>query len=205
MKEPSFLGASVTIPHKEAVLPFLDFVSPAAKKIGAVNTVLKVNGKLYGENTDWLGICGTVRLSFILFPFSFLPLLNKNKNEKVEKKIERKPKMGLVVGAGGTSRAACFALRELGLKEFFIYNRTKEKAETLAKEFGGKVCQNLNELPGELDLLIGTIPASAQDPQAFPSSLFASKPLVVELAYRPRETPLLRLAKESSCDYVEGS
>jgi pentafunctional AROM polypeptide len=60
MQQPDFLGASVTIPHKIEVIPLLDSVSPAAQAIGAVNTVVKIEGKLYGDNTDWLGIGGTV-------------------------------------------------------------------------------------------------------------------------------------------------
>ena len=182
MTQPGFLGASVTIPHKETVIPLLDSVSPAASAIGAVNTVLKIEGKLYGDNTDWLGIGGTV-----------------------SRKLSRAPKIGLVIGAGGTARAACYTLKQLGVTTLLIYNRTKEKAERLAGEFGGTACGKLEEAAAAgVDVIVGTIPANAQHEEALPASLFASHPVVVELAYRPRRTPLLKQAEKAGCETVEG-
>jgi pentafunctional AROM polypeptide len=110
----AFGGASVTIPLKEAVLPLLDALSPAAQAIGAVNTIVVEEhaGKrtLRGENTDWAGIVACVR--------------------------ERLPPgaavdAGLVLGAGGTARAAVYALSALGAAKIYIYNRTRARAEAV--------------------------------------------------------------------------
>eukprot|EP01035_Chromulina_nebulosa_P026187 gene26187-34253_t len=118
-----FGGASVTIPHKESIIPFLDEVRGAAASIGAVNTIVPewtssgtAKPRLIGYNTDWLGMQRPI-----------LRLL--------ESKIQdRSTKIGLVVGAGGTARAACYALKDLGL-QLVVTNRNPEKAVQLAERF----------------------------------------------------------------------
>jgi len=188
--QDSFLGGSVTIPLKEGVIPLLDSISPDAKAIGAVNTLVKIEGKLYGDNTDWLGIKGTL-----------------------SQKLTEKPQVGLIIGAGGTSRAACYALKKLGIQRLIIYNRTPEKAAKLAQEFGGEVCPNLDNLVQDennpldnIHVIIGTIPANAQGEGrvSFPEKLFKGKPVVVELAYRPMVTQLVEMAQKHGCQVVHG-
>eukprot|EP00834_Sanchytrium_tribonematis_P004179 NODE_191_length_13422_cov_1.451025.p1 type:complete len:1469 gc:universal NODE_191_length_13422_cov_1.451025:7688-3282(-) len=159
LKDDDFGGASVTIPLKESILNFCDYLSPESKAIGAVNTVKKINGKLHGYNTDWIGVRDCA-----------LNLLG------------RKPNNVLVIGAGGTSRAACYAVNQWHVS-LFIWNRTIEKARSLADQFQGEV---LTELTGEFDLIIATIPHTAQTFQ-LPKSDY-----LVELSYSPRDTPFMK-------------
>jgi pentafunctional AROM polypeptide len=173
-------GGSVTIPHKQSILKYLDEVSPSAAKIGAVNTVYKENGKLLGTNTDW-------------FAFHNLVL------DKLCNSGKRNPQQlhALVIGAGGTARAACYALSELGIP-FFIFNRSQEAANDLASHFGGGVCQrlvqnryhwsfSLEEIK-KVDVVIGTVPPTAQF--QLPEHLLTKDMLIVELIYFPRITQL---------------
>lgn len=122
---PSFGGASVTIPLKETIIPLLDRLGSEAAAIGAVNTIVRSSaGELVGENTDYLGI---------LYPVKAALQRRRSRRGGVDRK-----KMGiaLVVGAGGTARAAAFAARELGLG-VFVWNRSYHKAVQLAADFKG--------------------------------------------------------------------
>ena len=115
-----------------------------------------------------------------------------------------------MIGAGGTSRAALFALQSIrGVSEIIIWNRTYEKAQALAKEFSAVVVHDLKSaLITGSDcniVIIGTIPASGQENLDF--SMFSApssytNAIVIELAYRPRETPLIIAAKNCSKPFV---
>lgn len=133
-------GGSITMPHKQTIMPFLDEISAPAKAIGAVNTVSKdAQGRLLGDNTDWLAIYqlskqrladlgkgqGTSDSSGPEMLWG-LTLLSPDANP-----------VGLVVGAGGTAHAACYALTQLK-SHFYIYNRTQgtlAKLEMIADPF----------------------------------------------------------------------
>ena len=118
----SFGGASVTIPLKEAIIPLLDRLGSEAEAIGAVNTIVRTSGnELVGENTDYLGILYPVKAA----------LQRRRLGQD-----SAKTGIALVVGAGGTARAAAFAARELGLG-VFIWNRNPQKAIELAADFKG--------------------------------------------------------------------
>lgn len=95
MKQKDFLGINVTIPYKETVIPYLDEISPQAASIGAVNTIVNINGKLYGHNTDYFGM---------------LALIKKNNIDCKNKKV-------LILGTGGTSKTAFAVVKDLGAKE----------------------------------------------------------------------------------------
>lgn len=193
VRAPDFGGASVTIPHKLAVIPLLDQLTEHAKAIGAVNTVISQiapDGSkiLLGDNTDWLGIRNTIKASF--------------------SSEDRTPTTGLVIGAGGTSRAALYALHSLGLKQIYLYNRTRESALKLAMSFPGNnitTISNLEAFPNDPpSIIVSTVPASAtsmsSDASAslkLTSGLFkAGSGVVVDMAYRPLQTPLLTLASQ---------
>lgn len=187
-------GGSVTIPHKEVLLEHMDQLSDAARAIGAVNTVTKEfgTGKLLGDNTDWLGIRGQV-----------LPKL-------VEK--TREGRVGVILGAGGTAKAAAFAFREMGFVEVLILNRTLEKAASLAADFGTgfRVAGSTTELEDltRLDAVMATLPGSAG--ATLPDSVLEKhKPVVVDAAYQSsasgvRHTALLQQAIAKGCPVVEG-
>lgn len=104
MKKRNFRAINVTIPYKEKVIPYLDFISDKAKRIGAVNVVVNKNGKLYGYNTDYDG---------------FKYLLEKNNFNVLNKKC-------LILGSGGTSKTVSLVLNDLKAKEIVIVSRNKE-------------------------------------------------------------------------------
>ncbi|THH32189.1 hypothetical protein EUX98_g1984 [Antrodiella citrinella] len=191
-----FGGASVTIPYKLDVIPLLDSLSPAAEVIGAVNTIIPVRTgdrahTLRGDNTDWVGITESIR--------SRLP-----KNVDV-------PETALVIGAGGTARAAIFALQNLGAKKIYLFNRTSCKAEELVAAFPDANLEVISKLGSwssqAPSVIVSTVPASAtsfdpsrKDVLYLPSEIFANADggVVVDMAYKPAETPLLQLAGKAS-------
>ena len=124
IRDLPFGGLSVTMPHKEAVIPFLDEIDNEAKEIGAVNTIGFKKGKLVGTNTD-------AKAAF--------QLLGNVRGKTV-----------LVLGAGGAGRAIIYAAKKRGA-DIFVWNRTREKAEKLAKEFGCKW-----GIPKKYDILVNT-------------------------------------------------
>ncbi|KAI0251026.1 EPSP synthase-domain-containing protein [Lactifluus subvellereus] len=191
---PDFGGASVTIPFKRDIIAHLDQLSPEAEAIGAVNTVIprrNADGSqvLFGDNTDWIGIRNVIQARL---PPSV-----------------RKIDSCLVIGAGGTARAAIYALHSLGATCIYLFNRTRPSAEELVHAIPGAHVELLDTLdvasiqrPAP-SVIISTVPASATTieegtPNALflPSSLFSAEAgVVVDMAYKPAETPLLRLAK----------
>jgi pentafunctional AROM polypeptide len=194
----NFGGASVTIPLKEKIIPYLDELSPDAKRIGAVNTICVMSSatpttakkRLKGYNTDWLGIKRGIEAR----------LSKRGSSSTLES--------ALVVGAGGTSRAAIYALQALNIPCIYIYNRTQSKAEYLCQEFGITLATNLEDLP-PLDVVVGTIPASAQCFLSKGQAIFTHKEqqspgIFVEMAYKPRKTALASLAEKSGWLIVSG-
>ncbi|THH01024.1 hypothetical protein EW026_g1608 [Hermanssonia centrifuga] len=191
ISSPNFGGASVTIPFKLDIIPLLDSLSPHAKAIGAVNTIIPqkmLDGTvvLYGDNTDWLGIRNCI--------LSRLPSSTRN------------PAAGLVIGAGGTSRAAIYALKSLGVRIVYLYNRTRASAETLVSAFPDvdiRIVEELGSWTIAPSVVVSTVPASATTTEAsatgalyISEAIFAkqSEGVVVDMAYRPAVTPLLGLA-----------
>ncbi|KAF8625672.1 hypothetical protein AX15_005251 [Amanita polypyramis BW_CC] len=196
---PDFGGASVTIPYKVEIIPLLDELTPAAKAMGAVNTIIPVSTesgrKLIGDNTDWIGIHEAI--------LSFLP------TDPVQ--------AGLVIGAGGTSRAAIYALQNLGAKHIYLFNRTRVNALELAKTMPSApitVLDSVAQWPVGLpppNVIVGTIPAQATTLSKDERGLLLTPKLyeyregpavVVDMAYKPAETPLLKLAKAASGNWA---
>lgn len=194
LHESDFGGASVTIPLKLDVIPLMDALSPAALAIGAVNTIVSKSKAaadqkllLIGDNTDWLGILRPIQ----------------RRLERAAPRTQH-PVVALVIGAGGTAMAASYAMQQLGAT-LFVYNRTFSKAEAVARRFNGTALRELKNLDGidDLDIVIGTIPAAAQTD--LPASLFKTQPIVLDAAYKPAMTPLLRAAKASGCPCIQGA
>lgn len=104
-------GLSVTIPHKESVIPFLDVLCPRAERAGAVNTVFWRDGRLMGDNSDVAGFLAPLR------------------------KYPRLPGSAIILGAGGVCRAALAGLRELGIGDITVAARNPGKTNALAKDF----------------------------------------------------------------------
>ncbi|KAG0371051.1 3-dehydroquinate dehydratase (3-dehydroquinase) [Gamsiella multidivaricata] len=200
MRAANFGGASVTIPHKLEIMEKLDEITEEAKAIGAVNTVVPVvdesSGKtiLVGDNTDWLGILYQIK-----------------RHQSSKQTVQR----GLVIGAGGTSRAALYALHRLGVQEISIFNRTLIKAQAVADSFRElfevKVLSSSELLKAggsqrEFDVVVSTVPGTIDSASMFDESIFGTKRkgVAVELAYTPRFTRFLKLASQAGWATVEG-
>ncbi|KPJ75824.1 MAG: shikimate dehydrogenase [Deltaproteobacteria bacterium SG8_13] len=176
-------GVSVTIPHKQAVIPHLDAIDPVAEKIGAVNTLAINDRQIQGSNTDWVGAM-----------------------QALETITELSGQTVLVIGAGGSARAVGFGLREKGAK-ILLANRTLSRGQDLARDLGCE-CIPLTEL-GDVraDAMINTtsvgmIPNDADTP--VPAALLENVAAVMDIVYSPVVTRLLREAKQAGCRAIDG-
>ncbi len=174
-------GASVTVPHKEAVLPLLDQVDPVALEIGAVNTIVYQEGRLKGFNTDWQGAL-----------------------RAVEEVIAPAGKEVVILGAGGAARAVVYALKQAGAR-VVIYNRTLAKAQTLARDFGVEA-QSVDDLPqAHGDILINTTSVGLkEDRSPAPREILPRFQVVMDIVYVPLNTRLLQEAKAAGCQVING-
>ncbi|CAG0937779.1 shikimate dehydrogenase [Thermoflexales bacterium] len=181
-------GANVTIPHKQAVMPFLDELDPAAQTVGAVNTIVRCDDRLMGYNTDTLGF----------------------KQALVETGIEVKDRPCAVLGAGGSARAVVYVLRELEA-HLTVYARDVEKARTLQVDSHGTMCRPLGAL-AEIDpataLIVNTTPvglapnvAASPWPDDVPLPVGA---LIFDLLNNPPCTRLMRQAGQAGLRAVNG-
>ncbi len=184
MRTMNLRGITCTIPHKIEVMRYLDWIDPVAKKIGAANTVINDKGILRGFNTDWLGVI-----------------------KPLEKMTKIKGKKAAVLGAGGAARAAIYGLVEKEAK-VTIFNRTVEKAVTLAKEFNcrGQSLDKIGEIKNS-DIIInstsiGMRPLENETP--VPKKFINDKQIVFDIVYVPFETKLLKEAKERGAAVIRG-
>ncbi|MGA1980996.1 MAG: shikimate dehydrogenase [Acidobacteriaceae bacterium] len=175
-------GVSITMPLKQEILPHLEQTDPLSAKIGAVNTIRLLDGKLYGFNTDVAGIVG--------------PL---------EKRISLRGAKVLVLGAGGAARAAVFGIRDRGA-EVFILNRTAETAQKLARQSGSKTIKKEALAKTSFDAIINATPvgmAGNKAPQILEAKDLNTR-LVFDLVYNPLETPLIHMARQQSIPIITG-
>ncbi len=174
---------AVSIPHKEAVIPLLDEVSDTARRIGAVNTVTRLaDGRLRGDNTDWIGLV-----------------------RALEREGPLEGRRAVVLGAGGTARAAVHGLQERGAR-VVVLNRTPERAQALAKELGAAGVGGLEELGShEHDVLVQTTSVGLREDVSpvDPAALRAGS-VVLDAVYDPAETRLLREAAAAGATPVGG-
>jgi shikimate dehydrogenase len=172
---------AVSLPHKEAVMAHLDAVDETARRIGAVNTVTLREGRLVGSNTDWIGLA-----------------------RALERASGLAGRRAVVLGAGGTARAAVFALRERGAR-VTVLNRTPGRAEALARELGAERAGPLGELASlDWDVLVNTTSVGLRSDES-PVPPGALRPGVVfDAVYDPPETRLLRDARARGARTVGG-
>jgi 3-dehydroquinate dehydratase / shikimate dehydrogenase len=183
--ELNFKGFSVTIPHKQTIIKHLDFIDETARKIGAVNTVKIINGKLHGYNTDAQGFIE--------------PLLNSYGDLSGAKVA--------VIGAGGAARACVYALKQNGA-EVTIFARDIEKAKNLAEEFQ----VNLEELTktnfSNFDILVNTTPLGMKGKAEGETPVLAEQlkdlHLVYDLVYIPFQTQLMSEADAAEVPKIGG-
>jgi shikimate dehydrogenase len=177
-------GISVTLPHKQAIIPLLDDLDPRAKKIGAINTVVNTNGKLTGYNTDADGII-----------------------KPIAQRIDISGARAVVIGAGGAARAAAFGLASEGAL-VTIFNRTEEKGKSLATDVGGDALSFAEAMRlRDFDIVVNTTPVGMtpdfnKTPVA--KEVFHDKQVVMDAIYNPRETRFLQDAKEAGATTISG-
>ncbi len=212
-----FIGANVTIPHKQAVMALLDEVDPLAAAIGAVNTIVKRGGRLVGYNTDAHG---------------FMRAL------KEDAAFEPSGRRALLLGAGGAARAAAFALCQEGAASLVIANRTLERAEALAMDLSADGVSisaiaaddaalndaalndaalndaalndaALNDAALNADLIVNSTSvgmrhggAEGQTPLA--GGLIPHDAVALDMVYNPQHTPLLAAARSAGARAVGG-
>lgn len=185
MKALNLVGVNVTVPHKEKIMPFLDEVDAEAAFIGAVNTIVNVNGKLKGYNTDGRG---------------FMQSLS-------EAGIKVKDKRVLVIGAGGASRAICYYLGQKAI-ELIIFDIDKKKSKRLAGDLR-KISPNIGSIEkiinlNDIDLIINATPLGlkSNDPMPLDLRLIKKNHIVCDLIYK--KTRLLESSSKKGCKTLNG-
>lgn len=185
------IGANITVPNKETAAGACDWLDDAAKTMGAVNTVwLDGEGRLCGANTDWLGFLGNL--------------------DQRAPGWDKSPGTAVVMGAGGAARAVVFALLSRKFTTVHIVNRTSEKAQQIADEFGnGTIAhgwESLGKLIGKADLLVNTtsLGMTGKPPLEIDLSSLPPAALVTDAVYAPLETELLKQAAARGNRTVDG-
>jgi shikimate dehydrogenase len=181
-KYPDLRGFNVTIPYKEAIIPYLHSMDDKAKKIGAVNTVrIKRNGdrfELLGYNTDVLG-----------FEKAYSDILNA------------KHSFALILGTGGASKAVAFVLDLYKIPYLFV-SRTKSGEKIICYS-------DIQHLKQSVSLMVNTTPVgmfpNTDEMPEIPESIFKNKPAIIDIIYNPVETKLMNVAQKYDCEAINGS
>jgi len=176
-------GASVTIPHKEKVMELLDSIDPVAKKIGAVNTIVRSDDILSGFNTDWLGATSAL-----------------------EEQISLSGRKVVILGAGGSARAIGFGMQEKGA-DFILASRTESRGRALADELDCSWISltNTAELRGDVLInatSVGMVPEIENSPVV--DSVLPRFQVVMDIVYAPLKTRLLTTAEKAGCEIING-
>lgn len=204
LRAPDFLGANVTIPHKQEIRAYLDELDPTARATGAVNTVVRDGDRLIGHNTDVAGFIRAMRVD--------------GRHELVEARV-------LVLGAGGAARAIVAAALLEGANSVTVAARRPEQARALVGELGARLNLNqqtslevtglsaddedLAEAAAECDVLVNATPVGMAWGHGGESHLLAPEllppaALVCDLVYNPPLTPFLRLAADRGASILNG-
>ena len=200
LRDDDILGANITIPHKEAVVPLLDRLDERAERVGAVNTIANESGQLVGYNTDVGGFARALR---------------------EDAAFDAKGKEIAILGAGGAARAVALALIEAEASVILVVGRTPRRSDTLVKALRPLTTSgitltwsywldgtSLRVLP-EADLVVNCTPIGTQGSETEGESpiaahLLPGEGVVFDVVYNPPETPLLKLAKERGAKPVSG-
>jgi shikimate dehydrogenase len=188
LRSGDYLGANITVPYKERVVPMVDRLTEEAHATGAVDTITHEGTRLVGHNTDVLG---------------FRPALDSLVGR------QKMPKAAVVLGAGGGARAAVYVLITSGFQRIIVFNRHLHRGEALVRHFGkGASHMELRAMPwhesvieselAKTKLLINASSVGrTPDETPIPAELLPPELLVLDLLYTPRETRLLRDARSA--------
>jgi len=190
IKKKELQGINVTVPYKQAIIPFLDLIINDAKETSSVNTIyLNDEDKIVGDNTDVYG-----------FEWAFLNKLNNN--DLIEKKI-------LVLGAGGVTLSVIFALTKKRIKKIFISNRTIKKAEEIKKKFPYIEIifwEDITDKSEDVDIIINTTSLGMKGESDFKEVFkkFKSSLVYYDVIYNPAETKMLKEFKKKKIKTLNG-
>ncbi len=192
-----FVGANVTVPHKQAVVPHLASLTEAARAIGAVNTIwVDEDGALHGDNTDAYGFLAALR----------------------EVGFDGRGARAAILGAGGSARAAAYALGTAGAAHVGLWNRTLARAQAIVQDLQPLFPQTtyaahalpseLSRIGDEITLIVNCTPVGMWphvEATPWPPDVpFPRQCLVMDLIYRPEETRFLALAKAAGLPTLNG-
>ena len=190
-------GYNLTVPHKEAIMALIDEVAPAARAIGAVNTVARVDGRYIGHNTDAPGLVRSLE----------------------EAGVQVGDARVVVVGAGGAARAAVVGLANAGASEVTVLSRRPEQGEALVRSLGAHVECALDAAPlseaswsfETATLLVQATSATLESnpgavafAAALPIDELPAEAAVVDMVYKPVKTSVLTRAEERGLSIVDG-
>ena len=181
LRHGEHVGTNVTMPHKETALACVDENDERVRRIGALNTIWRENGKLLATSTDGPGFLANIQNSQRQFDIAAAPVT--------------------ILGAGGSARAITDELLRAGVDRIYVHNRTIHRAEALAKHFGSKVhalkTTELETALAETGLLINTTSTGITDNSQLdvPWPKLAKHAVVADIVYTPLITPLLVEAK----------
>ena len=197
LRDDEYLGANVTVPHKEQVIAHLDDIDSWASLVGAVNTIVREGRRLVGYNTDAYGFVKSLREMG---------------------KFEPEGKRVLLLGAGGAARAAAFGLAKENVASLTIANRTVERAQSLVDDVRGSARDveaialadaALERAVASADLIVNSTsigmrhgPAEGETP--LQGQLIPSGALVYDMVYNPAETPLIAQARNTHARTLGG-
>jgi shikimate dehydrogenase len=190
LAEHGYVGCNVTLPHKESALALLDDADPTAAALGAANTIWLEDGRLKGMNSDVGGFLASLDAEAAGW--------------------DRTSEHCLVLGAGGAARGIVYGLLSRGVGRVTVANRSLDRAEAIAAEFGGKVrALDLRDAPRSLpdtDLLVNTtaLGMKGQPPLELRLDGLKASAIVSDIVYVPLETKLIEEAKQRGHRAVGG-
>ena len=190
IRKKELQGINVTVPYKQAVIPFLDLLVGDAKETLSVNTVmLNEEGKIVGDNTDVYGL----EQGFI----------SKLKNQNLEQSKV------LILGAGGVTSSVIYALSKKGIKQIFVSNRTLKKAEEIKKRFPFIEIiewKNIEEKAKKMDILINATSLGLKNGNNFDQEFKTTKSNLVyyDIIYNPEETEIIKKFKKRNIQTLNG-
>ncbi len=203
MARRGFIGANVTIPHKETAFQAMDYCDASARHLRAVNTICFRGGEIIGSNTDGAGFIASLTIA--------AEIAEETTNKVANKNIGWADKPVLVLGAGGAARAIVAALAEHGVPEIRLANRTRSKAEALshlAPVGHIRIVDWVTRAPAGKDcgLLVNasSLGMRGHPPLDMPLDTLAPQALVSDIVYAPLQTPLLRAARAAGLWPVDG-